>query len=91
MKRIRTATPIDAFGLVEAFAKVGHPASAAQLAGRLARARDETYEAWVAVDDYVLIGFAAGVHSMEEDAPAAQLIALVLPANGRGSRLGSHL
>jgi GNAT superfamily N-acetyltransferase len=93
--RIRAATPTDAPGLVEgAFAELGHPASAAQLAGRLARvARDETYEAWVAVEDNVLIGFAAGhiLHPMEDDAPAAQLFALFVSANARGSRLGSHL
>jgi len=76
------------------FAELGHPATAAQLAGRLARlARDETYEAWVAVNADVVTGFAAGhiVHPVEDDTPAAQLIALVVSADARGSRVGSDL
>lgn len=94
MTHIRTATPLDAHGLVEVFAELGHPANAAQLAGRLARlSRDETYEAWVAVDADVPVGFAAGhiLHPVEDDTPAAQLIALVVSAHARASRLGSHL
>lgn len=87
-------TPSDATGLVDLFAELDHPANAVQLASRLERlASDEAYEAWVAVNTDLPIAFAAGhiLHPVEEDTPAAQLIALVVSAQARGSRLGSDL
>jgi GNAT superfamily N-acetyltransferase len=94
MAYIRAANPADAAGLVDVFAELGHPANAAQLAARLARlASDDTYEAWVAVDADVPVGFAAAhlLYPVADDTPAAQLIPLIVSTHARGSRFGSDL
>ncbi len=77
------------------FADLSHPATAMQVRNRLERlAGDPTYELWV-VEDATgeLIGFAAGhlLFPVEDDAPAAQLIALVTAGRARGRGVGTAL
>ena len=69
----------DSAALEGLFVTLGYPAPQSAIRKRLKRLRsDPTYAAWVAVQDESIVGFAAGhiVHPVEEDNPAAQLIAL---------------
>ena len=95
----RTCRPDDAQLLVPLFAALSHPTTAERLRDRLARlAGDPTYAAWVieAPDGDApaeLWGFAAGhlLHPVEDDTPAAQLIALVTAEGARGRGVGTTL
>ncbi|WP_083917885.1 GNAT family N-acetyltransferase [Nocardiopsis xinjiangensis] len=92
---VRTGNPTDADQLVPLFAALSHPATATQVRNRLERlAGDPTYELWVIeATTGGLIGFAAGhlLFPVEEDAPAAQLIALVSAEEARGQGVGTAL
>ena len=91
----RPAEPADAEELEALFEELGHPATTAQLATRLTRVQsDPTYQAWIALSaEHVPVGFAAGhlVHPIEDDRPAAQLIALVSSTQARGTGVGTAL
>lgn len=91
----RTRTPLCWPPLLPLFDALSHPATIAQLEVRLARLlSDSTYKAWVAADQAgVLVGFAAGhlVLPVEDDTPAAQLIALVSAPTARGQGVGTTL
>lgn len=86
---IRTAEPGDAPALVGLLDLLGHPASPEQLRSRLTRlANDPSYTAWIAEDeDGRPVGFAGGhqVHPIEDEEPAAQLIALVTHPDSQGA------
>lgn len=92
---IRTVRVADSDRLVELFTDLAHPATAGQIRRRVARLlEDDTYRMWVAENDEGgLDGFAAGhiVFPIEDDAPAAQLIALVTSERARGTGLGGGL
>lgn len=91
---IRTPTPDDAADLVPLFAALAHPAEATQLKVRLGRLlSDPEYSAWVAEGEAELLGFAAGhlLFPVEQDRPAAQLIALVTAEQARSRGIGSDL
>ncbi len=91
---VRMARAEDAGGLGSLFQDLGYPASQPQLLQRLTRLiEDNTYAAWVGLIDDSPIGFAAGhlIFPVEDDAPAAQLIALVTAHDARGSGVGSAL
>lgn len=91
---IRTPTPTDAAELVPLFAALSHPASADQISNRLQRLNaDPEYQAWVVDGDRPVLAFAAGhlLFGIEDDRPAAQLIALVTAPDARGRGLGSEL
>lgn len=78
--QVRIALPTDARSLEHLFDALGRPASPQQLALRLDRlGTDPAYIAWVACLSGQIVGLAAGhlIHPIEDDAPAAQLIALV--------------
>ena len=92
---VRVVTSADASQLLPLFDALSHPATVEQLEVRLARlSSDSTYEAWVAADQAgLLVGFAAGhlVFPVEDDTPAAQLIALVSASTARGQGVGTTL
>lgn len=92
---VRRATVDDSLSLVTLFAELSYPATAQQIAKRLDRlVADASYEAWIAEDqDRQPLGFAAGhlVFPIEDDDPAAQLIALVVSQTARGASVGSTL
>lgn len=77
------------------FEALSHPATVNQLRVRLTRlCSDPLYEAWVAADGAgLLVGFAAGrlVFPVEDDTPAAQLIALVSAPTARSQGVGTML
>lgn len=84
----------DAAPLDDLFAALGYPAPQSAIRKRLARLRsDPTYAAWVAVQDESIVGFAGGhiVHPIEEDHPAAQLIALVTTPRHERTGAGTAL
>ncbi|MDA2806771.1 GNAT family N-acetyltransferase [Nocardiopsis suaedae] len=91
----RSVRAADAESLVPLFAALSHPATPAQLRSRLERlAGDPAYEAWgVESETAQLVGFAAGhlLFPIEDDVPAAQLIALVAAGNARGRGVGTAL
>ncbi|ASU58590.1 GNAT family N-acetyltransferase [Nocardiopsis dassonvillei] len=91
----RTVRAADADGLVPLYTALSHPATAAQIRSRLERlAGDPTYELWVAeAAAGELLGFAAGhlLFPVEDDTPAAQLIALVTAEEARGKGVGTAL
>lgn len=91
---IRDVRGGDAEMLVPLFAELGYPTTAADVARRLDRlAADNSYEAWVRVEDGIIAGFAAAhlVHPIEDDRPAAQLIALVTLPSMAGHGIGGSL
>ncbi|APC35686.1 GNAT family N-acetyltransferase [Nocardiopsis dassonvillei] len=92
---IRTVRASDADGLVPLYAALSHPSTAAQVRGRLERLTgDPTYGFWVGeAASGELLGFAAGhlLFPVEDDTPAAQLIALVTAEDARGRGLGTAL
>ncbi|WP_444964061.1 GNAT family N-acetyltransferase [Nocardiopsis sp. M1B1] len=92
---VRTVRTADADGLVPLYAALSHPATAAQVRSRLERlAGDPTYGFWVGeVVSGELLGFAAGhlLFPVEDDTPAAQLIALVTAGDARGRGVGTAL
>lgn len=84
----------DSAALEGLFVVLGYPAPQSAIRKRLTRLRsDPTYAAWVAVQDESLVGFAAGhvVHPVEEDNPAAQLIALVIAPRHERTGAGTAL
>ncbi|MGX1774301.1 N-acetyltransferase family protein [Nocardia brasiliensis] len=93
--RPRQVQVADAEGLVPLFADLGHAATASQLTSRLTRlTADPTYQAWVAPGSTgELLGFAAGhlIFPVEDDDPAAQLIALVTASSARRCGVGTAL
>lgn len=92
--KIRDMHTTDAARLVPLFTDLGHPSTEAQLVRRLTRlAGDPTYAAWVAEADGELLAFAAGhlLHLVENDDPAAQLIALVVAHEQQGRGLGKQM
>ena len=90
---VRAVTEADAGQLPPLFEALSHPATVSQLRVRLARlCSDPMYEAWVAADGAgLLVGFAAGhlVFPVEDDTPAAQLIALVSAPTARSQGVGT--
>lgn len=91
---VRTATLEDSDHMETLFTELGYPASPAQIRTRLQRLRaDPTYGCWVAVHDDRMAGFAAGhlVWPVEQDQPAAQLIALVTDPEHQGVGAGTRL
>lgn len=91
---IRIADAGDAARLVPLFDDLEHPATEEQLVRRLTRlAGDPTYAAWVGEADGELLAFAAGhlLHLVENDDPAAQLIALVVAHEQQGRGLGKQM
>lgn len=92
---IREVRAADAEMLVDLFKDLSHPASAEQILTRVSRLLgDDTYMMWVVDNDEEgLDGFAAGhiVFPVEDDDPAAQLIALVTSERARGTGLGVDL
>lgn len=91
---IRIAVPADAPRLVPLFIDLEHPSTEEQLVRRLTRlAGDPTYAAWVAEADGELLAFAAGhlLHLVENDDPAAQLVALVVAHEQQGRGLGKQM
>lgn len=91
---VRAATVDDAANLEDLFAALGYPAAGADISRRLARLHaDAAYESWVAVEGGAIIGFAAGhvLFPVEDDQPAAQLIALVTTPAHQGAGAGSAL
>jgi len=92
---VRAVTEVDAGQLPPLFEALSHSATVDQLRVRLARlCSDPLYEAWVAADQAgLLVGFAAGhlVFPVEDDTPAAQLIALVCAPTARGQGVGTML
>lgn len=92
--RIRTVHAADARQLVPLFTDLGHPSTEEQLVRRLTRlAGDPTYAAWVGEANGELLAFAAGhlLHLVENDDPAAQLIALVVANDQQGRGLGKQM
>lgn len=92
--RIRTVELQDSAALDDLFVALGYPATQSAIRQRLTRLRsDPTYAAWVAVQDESIVGFAAGhiVHPIEEDHPAAQLIALVIAPRHERTGAGTAL
>ncbi len=84
----------DSGALVPLFEALNYPADGATIQRRLSRLHaDASYESWVATRDDAVIGFAAGhlVHPIDEDNPAAQLIALVTAPQHEGTGVGSAL
>jgi GNAT superfamily N-acetyltransferase len=91
---IRIVDVADAPRLVPLFTDLGHPSTEEQLVRRLTRlAGDPTYAAWVGEADGELLAFAAGhlLHLVENDDPAAQLIALVVANEQQGRGLGKQM
>lgn len=92
---VRTGQLADADQLVSLFAALSHPTTATQVRSRLERlVGDPTYELWVIeATAGELLGFAAGhlLFPVEDDAPAAQLIALVTAEEARGQGIGTTL
>jgi GNAT superfamily N-acetyltransferase len=92
---VRVATRADGDRLPPLFDALAHPATVSQLRVRLARlCSDPVYEAWVAADQTgLLVAFAAGhlFFPVEDDTPAAQLIALVAASTARGQGVGTML
>lgn len=91
---VRVALPTDAGRLEPLFRVLGYPASGQQLAIRPDRLRnDVTYIAWVACVSGQVVGFAAGhlIYPIEDDAPAAQLIALVTDPRHSDRGVGTGL
>jgi|SRR5690625_1343210 len=95
MTTVRRVQSDDASALVPLFATLGYPTTTDRLRKRIARLlADATYDAWIAVDtDMNVVGFAAGhlIYPIENDTPAAQLIALVSAEHARGQGVGSSL
>lgn len=92
--RVRTVELQDSAALEDLFVALGYPAPPQAIHQRLTRLRsDPTYAAWVAVQDESIVGFAAGhiVHPVEEDNPAAQLIALVIAPRHERTGAGTAL
>ncbi len=92
--RVRTVELQDSAALEGSFVALGYPAPQSAIRKRLTRLRsDPTYAAWVAVQDESIVGFAAGhiVHPIEEDNPAAQLIALVIAPGHERTGAGTAL
>ncbi|MET9710335.1 GNAT family N-acetyltransferase [Nocardiopsis alba] len=91
----RNIRPTDADRLVPLFSALSYPASTKRIRARLERlGQDPTYEAWVVEDSrWELVGFAAGhmLFPIEDDVPAAQLIALVTAEHARGRGVGAAL
>jgi GNAT superfamily N-acetyltransferase len=91
----RTVRTTDADGLVPLYAALSHPSTAEQVRSRLERLTgDPTYGFWVVeADAGELLGFAAGhlLFPVEEDTPAAQLIALATAEGARGRGVGRAL
>ncbi|PUB23520.1 ribosomal protein S18 acetylase RimI-like enzyme [Promicromonospora sp. AC04] len=94
---IRRALPDDARAVAPLLGELGYPTSAEQVAARFARlACSENDPAWVAVDPHdeeALLGFAAGhlFWPYELDAPLAELTALVVAEERRGTGSGRAL
>lgn len=91
---IRRVELTDAQRLVPLFTDLEHPATEQQLVRRLTRlAGDPTYAAWVGEVDGNLLAFAAGhlMYPVEDDDPAAQLIALVVADGRQGRGLGQRM
>ncbi len=91
---VRRANADDAEALAPLLDALGYPADAGAIHARLSRlVRDQSYESWVAVKDGAVVGLAAGhlVHPLEEDDPAAQLIALVTAPPHEGIGVGQAL
>ncbi|WP_211220639.1 GNAT family N-acetyltransferase [Gordonia shandongensis] len=93
--RIRSVRAADVEMLVELFNDLSYPATADQILSRVSRLlRDDMYRMWVVENgENGLDGFAAGhiVFPVEDDQPAAQLIALVTSEHARGGGLGAEL
>lgn len=91
----RTGHAADTDKLLPLFADLSHPATAPRLRARLERLTgDPTYEVWVIeIATGELVGFAAGhlLFPVEDDVPAAQLIALVTAEDARGQGVGTAL
>lgn len=91
---LRSAGIEDADRLAPLLDNLGYAAGAQQVSERLSRLlADQTYAAWVCVLDGGIVGFAAGhlIFPIENDTPAAQLIALVTAEHVRGQGVGSAL
>ena len=92
--RIRAVEPQDSTALEGLFDTLGYPASPATIRGRLIRLRsDSSYAAWVATQVGSVVGFAAGhlLRPVQEDRPAAQLIALVTAPDHERTGAGTAL
>lgn len=92
---VRAASLEDAESLVPLLEQLGYPAEPAEIRRRLQRTTARDYAAWVFVTDSGsdVIGFAAGhlLLPYENDAPAAQLMILVVDERHRGSGVGTAL
>ena len=91
---IREVRDTDAESLVPLFAELGYPTNPVDVARRLERlTADESYRAWVSVEEGHILGLAAAhvVHPIEDDHPAAQLIALVTLSTVGGRGIGGSL
>ncbi|WP_372451579.1 GNAT family N-acetyltransferase [Glycomyces salinus] len=80
---------------MDLFEQLGYPTTPGRLTARLERNATSEYQAWVfeADDRSSIIGFAGGhiLHPYEDDAPAAQLMILIVDEQRRGSGAGAAL
>lgn len=91
---IRQARLEDSTALGPLFDALGYPADETAIRRRLSRlGSDPSYASWVATREGAVVGFAAAhlVHPIEEDHPAAQLIALVTAPEHEGVGVGQVL
>ena len=91
---IRDAQSEDAAAVAALLGELGYPASAAQASARLERlAADPATRTVVATLDGEVVGVAAlhVMHIVEDDAPGAQLIAIVVSGRHRRHGVGAAL
>jgi GNAT superfamily N-acetyltransferase len=91
---IRPVVVADAAGLAPLMGELGYPSTAEEIERRLDRnARQRESEAWVAVHDGAIVGFAAGLMlwSYVSNGASAQLTSLVVASRARGTGVGRQL
>ncbi|MDQ0577147.1 GNAT family N-acetyltransferase [Agromyces albus] len=91
---IRPVRVTDAAALVPLMGELGYPSTTEEIEYRLARnAHQHESEAWVAVHDGAVVGFAAGLilWSYVSNGASAQLTSLVVSSETRGTGVGRQL
>lgn len=91
---IRDVRDDDARGFVPLLAELGYPTTEEDLRPRLVRFRqDPAYQGWVYERADEVVGFGAGhaIYPIENDLPAAQLIALVTFSDEAGQGIGGDI